>query len=100
MAIETGVGPEPVTVNGTAGAVNDSAPQLMLPDPAETPVTVRPLTVAAAVLLEVQTGPKQLRVDESLIVVVQVRPWVPPAATVKDDGVTAMDTAVGPLPGS
>jgi hypothetical protein len=55
------------------GAVRLSAEQLIVPVPGvEVAVTIRPETVALAVLVEVQAGEMQDRVDESDKVAVQV----------------------------
>jgi hypothetical protein len=99
MAIDTTVGPA-VTVNGTTDGGRLSAVQLMFPVPMATPVTVRPLIVAADVFVEVHAGEKQLRVELSLIVVVHTPTTFAPAATLSGFGVYAIETGVGAPTGS
>jgi hypothetical protein len=63
----------PVTVKLSPGAVWLSAEQLIVPVPGVVvAVTVRPETVALAVLVEVQAGEMHERVEESDRVAVQV----------------------------
>jgi hypothetical protein len=88
-----------VVVKASPGAVRLSAVQFSVPVPGVlVAVQLRPLIVMLPVLVDVQAGEMQERVEALLRVVVQVR--LPDVLVVAPRGLgsTAMDTGVGGAP--